>query len=76
MSKKFIVYQYGEWNGERNAYEYPYAIEAETADEAVELIVEDRDLITDDFLDAPNGVAWVGEGYAELVEDWAKTSTA
>jgi hypothetical protein len=71
---KFIVYQYGEWNGERIAYEYPYAIEAETADEAVELIVEDRDLITDDFLDAPNGVAWIGEGYAEQVEEWATTS--
>ena len=46
------------------------AIEAETADQAVELIIEDRDLITDDFLDAPNGVAWIGEGYAEKVEDW------
>jgi hypothetical protein len=65
--KKFIVYQYGEWNGERIAYEYSYAIEAETDEEAVELIVEDRDIITDDFLDAPNGVAWIADGYAEEV---------
>ena len=65
--KKFIVHQYGEWNGETNAYEYAYAIEAETEEEAVELIVEDRDILTDDFADAPNGVAWIGEGYAEEV---------
>ncbi len=66
--KTFIVYQYGEWNGETNAYEYAYAIEARTEEEAVELVVEDRDILTDDFADAPMGVAWIGEGYAEEVK--------
>lgn len=63
----FTVYQIGEWDGERSYYQYRYAIEARTAEEALELVTEDEDILTDDFVDAPNGIAWVRDGYAEEV---------
>ena len=63
----FTVYQIGEWNGKRDYYQYRYAIEARTADEALNLVTEDEDILTEDFVDAPNGIAWVRDGYAEEV---------
>lgn len=64
----FTVWQEGEWNGERSHYRYRYAVEAGSAEEAVEWVTGDtEDILTEDFVNAPNGLAWVGYGYAEEV---------
>lgn len=64
----YTVYQVGQWEGKRSFYQYRYAIEAESAEEATRLVTEDKDdILTDDFIDAPNGIAWVEDGYAEEV---------
>lgn len=65
----WTVWQEGEWNGKRSYYRYRFAVEAGSAEEAVAWITEEDDgeILTEDFVNAPNGLAWVREGYAEEV---------
>jgi len=62
---KYSVFQYAILDGEEVAFEYDYPVEAANEEEAVDLIIEDRDIINDDFIDCPpNGLEWLGYGYA------------
>lgn len=61
----YRVFQYAILDNEAVAFEYGYPVEAQSEEETVELIVEDREIINDDFLDCPpNGLEWLGNGYA------------
>lgn len=62
---KFRVFQFAILDGDFLAFEYGCPVEASSEEEAVDLIVEDKDIINDDFLDCPeNGLEWCGNGYA------------
>jgi hypothetical protein len=63
---KFRVFQFGLLDDEAIAFEYDYPVEASSEEEAVDLIIEDKEIINDDFINCPeNGVTWLGNGYAK-----------
>lgn len=63
---KFRVFQFGLLDDEAIEFEYDYPVEASSEEEAVDLIIEDKEIINDDFLNCPpNGVTWLAQGYAK-----------
>lgn len=63
---KFRVFQYGILDGDIVPFEYDYPVEASSEENALNLIVNDQEIINDDFINCPeNGVTWTSNGWAE-----------
>lgn len=62
----YRVFQYGILDGDIVPFEYGYPVDACCEEHALNEIVNDQEIINDDFLNCPpNGVTWSSDGWAQ-----------